>query len=260
MKGFVRTEFGRVHYRQAGSAGPAIVLFHESPLSGVIFDRVIPLLAEWAKVWALDTPGYGLSDPPEGEIEIPDYAGRLLAAINVLGIDRFFVGGAHTGASLALEIVLGVGPERATGAYFSGLPLFTEAERRDYLASWSPETSFDADGTYLNWAWQRYQRIWGAGSPPELLNLGVTQILGKLLTYHHAYNAAFRHDPGKVLGRLKSPLLLLRAERDLLHFTDERVLEILPDASVVEFPGLLGQIPWRDPHGFAKALLDFAHR
>ena len=55
---------------------------------------------------ALDTPGYGGSDPllePE-QPEIPDYAAAVIETVDALGLERFGVYGTHTGALLALEV------------------------------------------------------------------------------------------------------------------------------------------------------------
>src|SRR5690606_14891693 len=63
---FAYTQDGRrIHYRRAGS-GPPLVLLHASPSSSRV---QIPLLRAWADdftVIALDTPGFGLSDPLPG--------------------------------------------------------------------------------------------------------------------------------------------------------------------------------------------------
>ncbi len=56
------------HYRRCGS-GPAVVLLHESPRSSV---ALLPLieLGDGLTIFALDTPGYGGSDPPLTRPEI----------------------------------------------------------------------------------------------------------------------------------------------------------------------------------------------
>lgn len=258
-RGFLTTPDGRLHVRHAGPSSaeaPALVLFHESPLSSVIFERALPLLGERLRVWAFDTPGYGLSDPPPAPLEIPDYARRLLRGIEALGLERFATGGGHTGASLAIEVAALAGPERVSCVILSGVPLLTPEERADFLANWSPALVLDPEGAYLRWAWERYQRIWGPDDP-ALNTLAIIQLLEVWDRYNWAYNAAFRHDPGPSLASLACPILLLNPEDDLLHYTDPRALELAPHAKLVRVPGLRGQLPWRRPEVYAEETIAF---
>ncbi|MCS6802720.1 MAG: alpha/beta fold hydrolase [Chloroflexota bacterium] len=258
-RGYLAAPTGRIHYRHAGPDGddaPALVLFHESPLSSVIFERALPLLGERLRVWAFDTPGYGLSDPPPAPLEIPEYARWLLQGIDALGIDRFAAGGGHTGASLAIEVAALAGPERVSCVILSGVPLLAPEERAEYLANWAPEMVLDADGAYLRWAWERYQRIWGPDDP-ALNTLAIIQLLQVWDRYSWAYNAAFRHDPAPSLATLACPILLLNSEDDLLNFTDPRALELAPHAKLVRVPGLRGQLPWRRPEVYADETIAF---
>ncbi len=237
--------------------GPALALFHESPLSSQIFERCLPLLGDKLRVFAFDTPGYGLSDPPEHALEIPGYAALLLEALDQLALPSFAVAGVHTGASIAVEIAVQSGPGRVTHAVLSGVPLFTEQERAEFLASWAPEKHAEPDGSHLTWAWERYQRIWGVDSPPELLNLGAVHIAANLLHYNSAYNAAFRYDPGPALQDLHCPVFLFNPANDLIVYTDERVIKLLPHARLTHVPAMRGQLPWRAPELYASEVIGF---
>ena len=257
-KGYVDSEWGQVHYRRAGDDGPAAVFFHESPLSSVAYEAALPHLAKSLQAFALDTPGYGLSDPPPSDrLEIPHYAAALLQAIDGLGIERFAVAGVHTGASLALEVALQAGTDRITGAVLTGVPLMTEERRQEFLASWSPPMAPTSDGGHLSWAWERYCRVWGADSLPGVLNIGVTQILNVLERYEWAYNAAFRYDPEPRLPELACPVLLLDAEFDIFADMDEPAAELLPDARIEIVEGLGGQLPIRVPQTYAEKVIAF---
>jgi pimeloyl-ACP methyl ester carboxylesterase len=257
VRGYVDTDWGQVHFQHAGEAGPALVLFHESPLSSRIFERALPILGNSLRVWAFDTPGYGESDPPDHPLEIPEYATRLLQAADRLRLGRFAVGGTHTGASIAVEVALQAGLSHVTHAILTGLPLFTDAERKEFLATWAPRVNPDADGRHLQWAWERYVRIWGEDSPPELLNLGATELLRNLPRYQWAYQAAFRYDPAPALPSLTLPVLLLNAEHDLNAHTDAVAVHQLPNARYVSVPGLRGQLPWRMPNVYAAEIAAF---
>lgn len=257
-RGYIDSDWGQVHYRSAGSDGPVVVFFHESPLSSVAYEVALPYLGRSLRALALDTPGYGLSDPPPSEgFEIPDYAGALLRAIDGLGIESFAVAGVHTGASLALEVGLQAGAARVTHAVLTGVPLMSVERRREFMASWSPPMAPTPDGSHLQWAWERYQRIWGADSPAGILDVGATQILSVLERYEWAYNAAFRYDPGPHLAGLTCPTLLLDAEYDIFADMDEPVAALLPDARIEIVPGLGGQLPIRVPETYAAKVIAF---
>ena len=206
----------------------------------------------------LQNSGYGLSDPPPGPgVEIPDYSRVLLQAIDNLGIDRFAVAGVHTGASLALEVGLQAGPDRITHAILSGVPLMSAEQRRDYLASWSPQMAPDDRGDHLRWAWERYQRVWGSDSPSDILHIGATQILNVIDRYEWAYNAAFRYDPEPRLPKLSCPTLLLDAENDIFAGSDEPAAELLAEARIEIVEGLAGQLPIRVPELYAQKVISF---
>lgn len=234
-----------------------LLLFHESPQSSAIFGPALAPLGRSLRAWAFDTPGYGLSDPPPAECEIPDYARALLETVDALEIGPFAVAGVHTGASIAVELARLAGPERVSHAVLTGVPVLTDDERAQYLSGWSPPSQPSGDGSHLRWAWDRYVRIWGADSDPALLTLGALNLLAVQERYHWAYNAAFRHDPAPALAALRCPVLLLNAEHDLLAHTDERALALLAQGRVEVLPELRGQIPWRAPDAYADAVTRF---
>ena len=250
---YVDTRWGQVHVRDAGEGHP-IVLLHESPLSSKVYDEVLPLVGARARALAFDTPGYGMSDPPPAQCEIPDYAATLLEAIGALGIDRFAAVGVHTGASIALQLAVQA-PERVSSIVFSGLPLLAPDVRAEMLATWSPAVEPDDAGTHMTWAWERYTRIWDG--PASAVHFGATHLLGNLDKYHWAYNAAFRYDPGPDLGAIAAPVLFLPAEGDMLLAEDRIASERIPGARLVIVPGFRGQLPLRAPQQFADAVLDF---
>jgi pimeloyl-ACP methyl ester carboxylesterase len=67
--------YGQVHVRTAGSHGVVrpLVCFHQSPLSGRIFEPLMAELGTDRLVVAPGTPGYGASDPPPRPLSIANY-------------------------------------------------------------------------------------------------------------------------------------------------------------------------------------------
>ena len=257
MRGYVGAEGAQVHFRASGEQGHTLVLFHESPQASNVFEPALPALGATLRVFAFDTPGYGMSDPPARPLEIPDYAARLLAAIDALGIESFAVAGQHTGASIALEVARLAG-RRVTHAVLSGLVLLDPAQRQEFLASWAPDGQVQPDGSHLQTLWRKYVGLWE--EPTELVHLAVSNIASVYERYNWAYNAAFRHDPAPALAEVECPVLLLTAERDMLAHLDERALQLRPDAQQVRLTHGTGQLPWRVPEEFAAVVTDFLAR
>jgi pimeloyl-ACP methyl ester carboxylesterase len=256
--GYVDTRWGQVHHRSCGDSGPWVALFHESPLSARAFDPVLPLLGARCRAVAFDTPGYGASDPPPSDgFEIPDYAAVLGEAATALGVHRPVLAGVHTGASLAVATAAHV-PGGAAGLVLSGVPLFTEQERAEYLAGWTPAVPDDSPAAPFDWAVARYRRIYGEDAPPAMTHVAVVELLRVAERYDWAYTAAFRHDPAAALAAFPGRVLLLDAEHDLLADKDPVALALARDARLVIVPGISGQPHIRTPERYAAEVTAFA--
>jgi pimeloyl-ACP methyl ester carboxylesterase len=256
-RAFAQTPYGQVHYRFSGdSSSPPVILFHESPVSGQIYEHALPLLGKHFFAVAPDTPGYGDSEPPETPLEIPGYAARLLSFIRELGLKSPSLVGCHTGASIAIEVATQA-PSLVHKLVLMGVALYTAEERKEMLATWMPPFEPKSDGSHLQWLWERYQRIYGADTPPGLLHSAVAQFLKAGERYDWAYQAAFRYDPTPALRNLKQPVLFLVAENDLLAYKNEEAIAITPNSRGRVVPGLNGQLHARVPEYFAESVYKF---
>lgn len=76
----------RLHYVSAGTSGAPIVLVHGWPETWWAFHKLIPLLAETHRVYAVDLRGFGDSDIPEAAWEPQDAADDLHHLVRHLDI------------------------------------------------------------------------------------------------------------------------------------------------------------------------------
>ncbi|NRQ49789.1 alpha/beta fold hydrolase [Aeromicrobium stalagmiti] len=93
-----------LHHVDHGGTGPALVLLHAFPLDSGMFDRLVPLLVEDARVVTIDLPGLGESLVPAAAPSMIRAARAVVAVLDDLDIDRAVVLGISTGGYLALEL------------------------------------------------------------------------------------------------------------------------------------------------------------
>jgi len=154
----VDTRLGQVHCVVAGEgAGSPLLLLHQTPRSVDEFAEVIPLLARSRRVIAMDTPGYGSSDPVPGQPSIGDYAAAAADLLEALGVTRAIPVGHHTGALIAIELAAAF-PERVERVILSG-PVYTDAAGRAELRSIFKQWHVAPDGSHLLEKWNR-MREW----------------------------------------------------------------------------------------------------
>ncbi|MCB1347906.1 MAG: alpha/beta hydrolase [Maritimibacter sp.] len=93
----------RLHVEELGETGPDLVLIHGS--SGNIRDftlRLAPELARRYRVFVVDRPGFGWSDPLPGGGTLVEQAAAIQAAVAALGAQRPLVLGHSYGGAVAL--------------------------------------------------------------------------------------------------------------------------------------------------------------
>ncbi|HEY7668610.1 MAG TPA: alpha/beta fold hydrolase [Actinomycetota bacterium] len=92
-----------IAYECAGT-GPALVLLHGGLSDHREWRRQLDGLSDSFTVVAWDAPGCGGSSDPPASFRMPDYADRLAAFIEALGMDSPHVLGLSWGSTLALEL------------------------------------------------------------------------------------------------------------------------------------------------------------
>ncbi len=92
-----------INYVVSGE-GEAIVLIHGHPFDHTMWQPQIDVFSGKYKVIVPDLRGYGkTSMPASGENAFEDYATDIIHLLDVLGVDRFHVGGLSMGGQLAME-------------------------------------------------------------------------------------------------------------------------------------------------------------
>ena len=258
-RGYADGRYGQVHY-QVWGAGQPLALCHQSPLSLRQFDSVYPLLAEAGfMAIGIDTPGFGLSDPPDDVPSIADYAHIVPATLDALGIARADVLGHHTGAMIATEVALRH-PGRVARLVLHAPAPFTEKEARhwrdDMLArerAWQPKE----DGSHLTELWaRRIEHARGLTSLAALQrNLVQTLVAGETMWYGH--HAAFHYDHASSLRRITQPCMVLSNTGDVIHDVARRALDIRPDFRYRELPGGTVDIVDQEPEAWTREVAAF---
>ncbi len=236
-----------LHLRRSGS-GPAVVLLHESPRSSAVLVPLARRLAADFTVFALDSPGFGQSDPlPIARPTIHDFADAVVASLRALGLTRAPVYGTHTGACIAMAIATRH-PDFATGAVLDGYPVFTPEEQDSYAYQYFVQFEPVWDGQHVVRLWSRVRDQYtffpwyalGRGSrilrdppAPEAQTAVIRDFLASGSAYARGYEAAFRMDGLAEVEGTTVPVCFLCREDDLLYPHLDR-LPPLPATMTIE--------------------------
>ena len=236
-RGFIPHAHGALHFRWAGTGEP-IVAMHESPRSSLSLLPLLDGLSGRRSIIALDTPGYGHSDPlpidvPEG----PDFAAAFASALDALGLSRAPVYATHTGAALAVHLALAQ-PARVTALLLDGFAAFTPPERKDFIECYLAPFEPAWDGSHLAQLWSRCKDLYTwfpynhrepatrlRFDPPPIDRLHGT-VLGFLMAgagYVKGYRCAAALDPDAAVAALRVATTITARPDDLIHFHLDRV-------------------------------------
>ncbi len=146
----------RVHL-WTGGTGPALILIHGSPGNAWLVRPLAERLAAHCRVYAVDTPGFGASEPlPGATLTVAQVADAYREIIDAIGVERVMVYGTHSGAAFGLELARRH-PSRISGFVLDGVPAFTEEEMRPLLApNYMVPLEPDLLGGHYARAWTRF--------------------------------------------------------------------------------------------------------
>lgn len=259
---FVDGAWGQIHARVAQPLGPAkkppIVCLHQTPLSSRMFANMLGDLAVDRVAIAIDTPGYGESDPPPSPPEIADYARVLLGAARTLigrtkgAID---VLGYHTGTIMAVEMAVRE-PKSIRRLVLSSMPIFDTTRRAELLKGFVPDPITEDGGHILN-PWKSGIAGRGPGQTLEMTHRNYSEKLRadpeKSLW---ALQALARYPIEEALPKVTQPIMLLRS-KDTLYDHALAAKQLQPRIEIVERTDLGNGLFDVDPKGIATTVLSF---
>ena len=254
-RGYVETSSGLVHYRAQGS-GKAVVLLHQTAWNSAQYRFVMPLLAQAGyQAIALDTPGYGMSDPPESQPSVEDYGRFVLEALDGLGLKRVCLVGHHTGSSIAAQAAA-EGAGKIDRLVLHGPPLYTAEERVGRLARPHFDQTPAPDGSHLTRRWQVIASL-GGDARPASIHESLLHFFTAGPKEYYGHTAVWNFDLAEPLARLTMPTLILSNTGDAIHHFAQRVLALRPDFQYEELAGGNHFILTEEPARWSEAVIPF---
>ncbi|CAD5256730.1 Pimeloyl-ACP methyl ester carboxylesterase [Bosea sp. 62] len=254
-RNFIGVEHGRMHAATCGTGFP-VLLLHQTPRSWDEYRDVLPLIGGHRRAIAIDTPGFGDSEPLPGMPTIEDWAAAALELLSALAVERFAVVGHHTGAAIAVEIAARA-PDRVAAAVLSACP-FVDAARRERHANQRviDDVTERADGSHLAELWNR-RRPFYPENDTELLGRFMADALrsGPMAVEGHRVVNRYRMEDR--LGLIACPTLVLVPENDPNARSGNAVAAAICGSVMRSIPG--AQVPFPDqmPAIFAEQVDGF---
>ena len=236
-RGYVRAGGRLVHYRQHGQ-GPAVVLLHDSPRSSRLHVETMRALGDQFTLIALDTPGYGNSDPLGLEQpSIEDFGAALGEALAAMGLTDAPIYATHTSAKIALAYAAAGG--KPPLMVLDGVSIPAAPADPAFIAAYMRPFVLDDAGSYLAAEWTRLRDMlrwfpWFRQAPALRINNDMPKaewiadyaidLLATGPHYADAYGAAMRHDPSDALRAVAVPTQVIAKSDDVLY----RCLDLVP--------------------------------
>lgn len=247
-RAYVDCRFGQLHFHAAepethAIAAPTLVLLHQNPSSSVEYRALIEDMAQDRRVYAFDTPGYGMSDRPDAPQSMTSYACAIADGIRALGltdagpIDLY---GFHTGTLLAIELAADLG-DRVGRLALTGIPLMNEEDRIARLEKVRAVKPPSEDGAAI---FERLRWLWGftvterhPGVPIERAAEIFAERAKPLHRYAWAYEGVWTYPVAERLPHVRHPVLVVQPD-EMLTAHSRKAAELIPQAQYVSLPDL----------------------
>ena len=261
-RGYASGPHGQVHFHDtaAPGAGAALVLLHQSPASARQFEAAfLPLARRGIRSIAIDTPGFGNSDPTPFVPDVADWAGSIVAVLDHLGVGAADVLGHHTGSMTATEVALQF-PARVRRLILNSPFPATAAERAQYLEAMQRAAARfvpQLDGSHLLRSFELRRQMYGPAPDPVVLTRGVVEKYQARGPFQWGHDAAFRYDHAAAMQKLALRTLILTNTGDDIHALAQRARAMFPHFEYRELEGGTHDIVDQQPEAWADAVAAF---
>ncbi len=243
---YVDSRFGQMHVYIAAAvddsaAKTPLICFHPTAVSGDFFHDFMLEMSRDRLVMAMDTPGYGRSDPPpepQPMIELAGTAADVLDALGygVNGQGAVDVIGYHTGCFIASELAV-IRPDLVRRLVLPGIPFNVGEKRKEMYEQYARRTALTEDGAKAMEVW----KFWVNGRHPDVsLQRGASHFTDHLQSGPYswwAYHSVFSYAAEERLPLVKQPVLAPNTHGKLQEHS-RAAAKLIANVKVVEMPDL----------------------
>jgi pimeloyl-ACP methyl ester carboxylesterase len=256
-RSFVALPSGRVHVAACGTGRP-ILLLHQTPRSWDEYRDVLPLLAGKYRAIAMDTVGFGDSEPlPAGKDSIENWAAVAHALLARLGCAGAVVVGHHTGAAIAVEMAA-MHPGRVEALVLSACP-YVDGERRasEPTRRIIDDVAAHPEGRHLVDLWARRQPHYPEGRR-DLMERFMIDALKAGPRAVEGHRVVGRYVMERRLPLVRCPTLVIAPMADPhAHPHAPTVAANIAGSRLIEIEAGTVPLPDHMPHAFAAAIDQF---
>jgi pimeloyl-ACP methyl ester carboxylesterase len=258
-RSFVSLSLGRVHVATSGRGRP-ILLLHQTPRSWDEYREVLPLLASKYRAIAMDTVGFGDSDPlSDGGDSIEAWARAAHELLEALGCASAVVVGHHTGAAIAVEMAA-AHPERVEALVLSASPYVDAARRAAGGKHTIDQAVTQLDGGHLAKLWAKRQEFYPDGRP-DLLERFMVDALKAGPRAAEGHRVVNRYVMEPRLAAVSCPTLVIAPTADPHAYPHApKVAAAIAGSQLIEIEGGMVPLPDQMPQAFAAAIDQFLMR
>lgn len=256
-RSFISIASGRVHLAAAGS-GPPVLLLHQTPRSWDEYREVLPLLGRHYRAIAMDTMGFGDSDPlPPEDASIENLAAAAHEVLAALGHRRAVIVGHHTGAAIATEMAA-AHPGIVAALVLSASPYVDAARRaKAHGKSIIDDVAQRGDGLHLAELWER-RRPFYPEDRPDLLERFMVDALKAGPRAVEGHRLVDRYEMDTRLKLVRCPTLIIAPTADPHVYPHApKVAAAIAGSIVVEIENGMVPLPDHMPREFADAVHRF---
>ena len=243
---YVDGRFGQIHLYIAeavdgSAANTPLMCFHPTAVSGDFYRDFMLEMSKDRRVMAMDTPGYGRSDPPPEPQPMIELAGTAADALDALGYGANGQGavdviGYHTGTFIAAELAV-IRPDLVRRLVLPGIPYNVGEKRKEMYEQYARRKELTEDGSNAMEVW----RFWVNGRHPGVsLQRGASHFVDHLQSGPYswwAYHSVFSYPAEARLPLVRQPVLVPNTHGNLQE-NSRAAAQLLPDVRVAEMPDL----------------------
>ena len=251
-------------YAQQGSRhGPTVIFLHGYTDSWFSFSRVLPLLPQNIRAYAISQRGHGDSDKPASGYDQAQFAADVEAFMDRKHIDDAIIVGHSMGSLIAHKFAVTY-PERVEKLVLVGsTPTMSGNEGfQGFLDYINSEPAVVNDEAFVR-DFQESTLYTGEGAnpvPDSFLDQVIAESMKvEFQTWQGALQGLLDEDHVAELANIECPTLIMWGEQDAIFTNDEQqaLLAAIPTATLTTYPDT-GHAPhWERPEAFTADLLAF---